>query len=174
MKIEFTARQTEIPDALRRLVERKLAKLAKLLPSVTRAHVTLTADKHRRVAEVGLHSRQLDLLAAAVTDDPRLSLAKALDKLARQADRQRTRRHVRKGAPTPRLARPAPPPRDPETPRVIRSRRGGVKPMSLEEAALELESRPEGVLVFRDASSQRVNVLYRRRDGHLGLIEPEA
>jgi putative sigma-54 modulation protein len=177
MKIEFTGRQTEIPDELRRLVERKLLKLARLLPSVTRAHVTLTADKHRRLAEIGLHSRQLDLAALAVTGDARLSLSRAIEKLARQADRQRTRRQVRKGAPTPRLE-PGSPGRKPETDaeplRVIRSRRGALKPMTLEEAALELESRREGVLVFRDAGSRRVSVLYRRPDGHLGLVEPEA
>ena len=57
---------------------------------------------------------------------------------------------------------------------MIRSRRSAVKPMTLDEAALEMDGRGEGVLVFRDAATERVNVLYRRKDGHLGLIEPEA
>jgi putative sigma-54 modulation protein len=98
MKIEFTGRQTEVPADVRRLAEQKLQKLAKLLPAVTRAHVILTADKHRQVAEVSLHSRQADLAATAVTTDARLSLAAAIGKLERQADKQRTRRKVRKGA----------------------------------------------------------------------------
>ena len=56
---------------------------------------------------------------------------------------------------------------------MIRNRRRAVKPMTLDEAALELETRAEGVLVFRDAGSERMRILYRRKDGHLGLIEPE-
>ena len=58
--------------------------------------------------------------------------------------------------------------------RVIRTRRSAVKPMTLDEAALELEARGDGVLVFRDAATERVSVLFRRKDGHLGLVEPEA
>jgi putative sigma-54 modulation protein len=58
-------------------------------------------------------------------------------------------------------------------PRLIRARRAAVKAMTLDEAALELDGRGEGVFVFRDTASDRVNVLFRRRDGNLGLIEPE-
>ena len=175
MKIEFTGRQTDVPDDVRRLAERKLQKLGKLLPAVTRAHVILTADKHRQVAEVSVHSRHLDLTAVETTTNPRLSVTGAIDKLLRQAQRQRAKRRERKGARSPRLV-PAAPERggDGGAPRVVRSRRAAVKPMTLEEATLEMEGRPEGVLVFRDAATERVSVLFRRKDGNLGLIEPEA
>ena len=177
MKIEFTGRQTEIPDELRRLAERKLQKVGKLLPAVTRAHVILAADKHRQVAEVSVHSRHLDLAAVEVSTNPRLSVAGAIDKLLRQAQRQQARRRERKGAATaapraPRRRRSERPPR--RAPRVVRSRRAAVKPMTLDEAALEMEGRADGVLVFRDAATERVSVLFRRKDGNLGLIEPEA
>ena len=66
MKIEFTGRQTGIPDELRRLAERKLQKVGRLLPAVTRAHVILAVDKHRQVAEVSVHSRHMDLAAIEV------------------------------------------------------------------------------------------------------------
>jgi len=174
MKIEFTGRQTEVPADARRLAEQKLQKLARLLPAVTRAHVILTADKHRQVAEVSLHSRHADLAATAVTTDPRLSLAAAIGKLERQAEKQRTRRKVRKGAESPRTASPPREKADGAGPRVIRTRRSAVKPMTLDEAALELGGRGDGVLVYRDAATERVTVLYRRRDGNLGLVEPEA
>lgn len=176
MKIEFTGRQTEISDELRRLSERKLGKLGKLLPSLTRAHVILSADKRRCVAEVSLHSRQLDLAAVEVSGDFRLSIAGAIEKLQRQAERQRTKQRVRKGAVSPRLAAvpAAPAELEADAPRVIRSRRAAVKPMTIEEAALELDGRRDGVLVYRDATSERVSVLFRRKDGNLGLIEPEA
>ncbi len=175
MKIEFTGRQTGVPDEVRRLAERKLQKVGKLLPSLTRAHVILSADKHRQVAEVSVHSRQLDLAAVDVTTDPRLSVSGAIEKLLRQAQRQRAKRRERKGSASPRLA-PVAPERggDGQAPRVVRSRRVAVKPMTLEEAALEMGGRADGVLVFRDAATERVGVLFRRRDGNLGLIEPEA
>jgi putative sigma-54 modulation protein len=94
----------------------------------------------------------------------------------RQAQRQRARRRERKGAASPRIrAAQAERAGDGATAaRVIRRRRVPVKPMSVDEAALELEGRPEGVLVFRDARTERVQVIFRRRDGNLGLIEPEA
>jgi putative sigma-54 modulation protein len=110
-----------------------------------------------------------------VTTNPRLSVAGAIEKLLRQAQRQRAKRRERKGASSPRLAPPAVERgADGGGPRVVRTRRAAVKPMTLDEAALEIEGRPEGVLVFRDAATERVSVLYRRRDGNLGLIEPEA
>jgi putative sigma-54 modulation protein len=174
MKIEFTGRQTEVPDEVRRVAERKLQKVGKLLPSLTRAHVILSADKHRQVAEVSVHSRHLDLAAVEVTTNPRLSVAGAVDKLLRQAQRQRAKRRERKGAASPRIAPAAPEPGGDGAPRVVRTRRVAVKPMTLEEAALEMGGRTDGVLVFRDAATERVGVLFRRKDGNLGLIEPEA
>jgi len=175
MKIEFTGRQTEVPAELRRLAEGKLQKLGKLLPGVTRAHVILSADKHRQVAEVSVHSRQLDLSAVEATTNPRLSLTSAIDKLLRQAQRQKAKRRDRKGKASPRRAlAPAERGGDGGALRVIRTRRSALKPMTLDEAALEMDGRGEGVLVFRDAATERVSVLFRRRDGHLGLVEPEA
>ena len=176
MKIEFTGRQTGIPDELRRLAERKLQKVGLLLPSVTRAHVILAVDKRRQVAEVSVHSRHMDLAAVEVSANPRLSVAGAIDKLLRQAQRQQAKRRERKGAATPRRALPPEAERGgaAAAPRVVRSRRAAVKPMTLDEAALEMEGRADGVLVFRDAATERVNVLFRRRDGNLGLIEPGA
>ena len=108
MKIEFTGRQTEISNEVRRLAERKLQKVTRVLPRMTRAHVILTADKHRQVAEVSVHSRNLDLSAVEVSTNPRLSVSNAMDKLLRQAQRQRAKQRDRKGAGSAR--RPAPTP----------------------------------------------------------------
>jgi putative sigma-54 modulation protein len=183
MKIEYTGRGTEVTAAVRRAAERKLAKLGKLLPSLTRAHVTLTAERHRQIAEVSVHSRHHDLTAVEATPQAAVSVANAIEKLVRQAEKQRTRLRPRKGAASPRLSPPAPPLVETAapngdgadgSPRVIRSRRSAVKPMTLEEAALEMDGRDDSVLVFRDAATERVNVLFRRKDGNLGLIEPEA
>jgi putative sigma-54 modulation protein len=192
MRIEFTGRQTEVPGPLRKLGERRLAKLARVLPGITRAHVVLSTDRHRQVAEVNVGSPHLDLAAREASADFGASLAAAFEKLERQArhrlgkrlDRKRrggSDRAVRLRAraayapPAPASSRlreredGAEPSR-----RVIRARRIVLRPMSLEEAAMELEQRAEGFLLFRDTETERVGVLYRRKDGHLGLLEPEA
>jgi putative sigma-54 modulation protein len=182
MKIEYTGRQTEISNEVRRLAERKLKKVAKALPRMTRAHVIVTADKHRQIAEVSAHSRNLDLTAVGESSNPRLSVSNAMDKLLRQAQRHQEKRRGRKGASSARRMTPPLETRPtlegdddrPVEPRIIRNRRRAVKPLTLDEATLEIEGRSEGILVFRDASTERMRILYRREDGNLGLIEPEA
>jgi putative sigma-54 modulation protein len=181
MTIEYTGRQTEVPQRLKALAERKLRKLARTLRGITHVHVTLSADKHRKIAEVSVHSPHLDLTATEQSADLGASLATVLDKLTRQAQRQLGKRRERKRrvAPGAQALRAAGTPgaeapgRD-VAPRVIRSRRVPVKPMTVDEAALEVGQSRDGLVIFRDALTERVSVLYRRRDGNLGLIEPEA
>lgn len=177
MRIEFTGRQTEVSPELRALTERKLRKLDRVLHGISDVHVVLEADKHRHIAEVSVHSPHLSLTAADESTDAGASLATVLEKLTRQAQRHMGKRIERKrrgpsratalwsgilGAAEPRRG-----------PRVIRSRRFVVKPMTVDEAVLEVGGNDDGVVVFRNAATARVNVLYKRRDGNLGLIEPE-
>ena len=180
MVIEYTGRQTEVPPEIRAFAERKLRKLAKVLRGITHVHVTLTSDKHRQIAEVGAHSPRLDLTAAEESGDMATSLGTVIDKLTRQAQRHMGRLRERKRRGPSRAtavwsgilaAAPAP---GELSPRVIRSRRFHVKPMTVDEAVLEVGSSDDGFLVFRDAATERVSVLYKRKDGNLGLIEPEA
>ena len=106
MKIEFTGRQTGIPEELRRLAERKLQKVGKLLRAMTRAHVILAVDKHRQVAEVSVHSRHMDLAAVEVSANPRLSVAGAIDKLSARPSGSRPS-GARGRAPPRRAVRPS-------------------------------------------------------------------
>ena len=180
MRVEYTGRHTQVPDAVKRLGDRKLRKLAKHLSGITDVHVILTVGKRSQAAEVTVLSPHGDLAATAESSDIAVSLSTVMDKLIRQAERRVGKQRVRKGGGRrPTSVRTAPPPavsapREERGPRVIRNRRFAVKPMTIEEAALEVGSSTDGVLVFRDASTERVNVLYKRKDGNLGLIEPEA
>jgi putative sigma-54 modulation protein len=177
MRIEFTGRQTEVSPELRSMAERKLRKLEKVLHGISDVHVVLEADKHRQKAEVSVLSRRLTLTAADESTDAGASLATVIEKLTRQAQRHMGKRIERKRrAPSRATAlwsgvlAPAEPRRGP---RVIRTRRFVVKPMTVDEAVLEVGGNDDGVVVFRNATTARVNVLYKRRDGNLGLIEPE-
>jgi putative sigma-54 modulation protein len=178
MKIEFTGRQTDVPDEIRRLAERKLAKLARVLPGITRAHVVLATDKHRQIAEVSIHSRHLDLQARQASADLGGSVAAVVEKLTRQAQRQVGKRRVRTRLVVvkPGSAAARAEGEGPAAERVptIRRRRLPVKPMTVDEAAQVVLARREGFLIFRDARTERVSVLFRQTDGNLGLIEPEA
>jgi ribosome hibernation promoting factor len=179
MRIEYTGRQLEVSPPLRALVERKLRKVSKVLHGITHVHVVMAADKHRQIAEVSIHSSRLSLAATEESDDIAASLATVLEKLTRQAQRhvgklrQRKRRRPAKAVAlwSGVMARS---PADEAGPRVIRSRRFVIKPMTVDEAVLEVGSNEDGLLVFRDAATERVSVLFRRKDGNLGLIEPEA
>jgi len=180
MEVEYTGRQTEVPAEIRTLAERKLKKLEKVLGRPLRAHVILAADKHRQIAEVSVHSPHLDLTAAEETEDMGASVATVMDKLTRQAQRhlgkwrQRKRRApARATALWSGVLGAAAAPQDGGL-RVVRSRRIVVKPMTVEEAARQVGANDDEFLVFRDAATKRVNVLYKRKDGNLGLIEPEA
>ena len=177
MKIEFTGRPTAVPAELRRLAERKLEKLGRVLPGITRVHVISTTDRHRRTAEISVHSRHLDLTARETTEDMSASIGLVVDKLTRQAQRQvgRRRERSRPGAARAKATGApleAPVPEAPSV-RVIRSRRLAGKPMTVDEAAAEMLGREEGFLIFRDAQTERVQVIFRRKDGNLGLVEPE-
>ncbi|HET6899746.1 MAG TPA: ribosome-associated translation inhibitor RaiA [Vicinamibacteria bacterium] len=179
MRVVFTGRHMDVHDSVRRLGDRKVRKLARILRGITDVHVILTADKRRVNAEVNVHSPHLDLAATEQAEDAGVALSTVMDKLTRQAERRVGKMRVRKGGGRrPTSVRTTPPvvsaPREEPGPRVIRNRRFAVKPMTIEEAALEVGASADGVLVFRDASTERVNVLYRRKDGNLGLIEPEA
>ena len=178
MRVEYTGRHLEVPPEIRRLGDRKLRKLERVLPGITDVRVILSTDRHRQVAEVSVHSRHLDLTATEASADHALSLSTAMDKLTRQAEKRVGKQRVRKGgaraASLRTIAAAGSVPAEERGPRVIRSRRFVAKPMTVEEAAIEVGASAEGVLVFRDAATERVNVLYRRKDGNLGLIEPEA
>lgn len=180
MQIEYTGRQTDVPHALKTLAERKLRKLERVLGRITHVHVVLAVDKHRHSAEVTLQSPHLELAATEVSGDLGVSLATVVEKLTRQAQRhlgklrQRKRRTPARDTALWSGVLAAPEKRGGDGPRVIRSRRFMVKPMTVEEAVREVQVSDDGFVVFRDAATERMHVLYRRKDGHLGLIEPEA
>ena len=177
MRIDFTGRQMEIGLELRRYTEERLRKIVRILGDRFEMHVILTAEKHRRIAEITLKMRDHTLVGVEETGDARTSINGALDKLERQAVRWLERRRTRKRRPKPASAvllnvlgveRV-----DHEEPRVMETERVPIKPMTVEEAIDALDQSRAGAVVFRNPATERVNVLYHRLDGNLGLIEPE-
>ncbi len=190
MNIDITGRHIEITPALREFAADKLGKLSKLLDGPVDAHVVLFIEKHRHVAEIQVKSRRGLFSGQEETGDLYASINEVVDKIEKQIRRSKDKRTARKRRDATRLpqaalaieaatASPETAEADPahaeeEPPgRIVRSRRYRLKPLSPEDAAMELESTGEDVLVYRDAMTYRVNVIHRLGDGRFGLVDPE-
>jgi ribosome hibernation promoting factor len=190
MQLEITGRHVEITPALREFAEEKLHKLERLLDEPLEIHVVLSIEKHRQMAEIQVKCRSAVFAGAEETADLYASIGEVVDKLEAQARRHKEKlrtRRVKHGPRSPEAAAemeaeaaPRAPHVEPEGPPeieargfLVRGRGYRVKPLSPEDAVLELESTNEDVLVFRDAETDRVNVVYRRKDGNFALVEPE-
>ncbi len=177
MEISFTGRQMEIPPSLRQYTEKRLRKLSRLLRDGTDVHVILTAEKHRRTAEITLNFRDHTLVGFEESADALSSVNGALNKLKRQTVRFLERRRTRKRRPKPVAAvllnvlRPAHGHR--EDRQVLETQRLPLRFLTVEEAVGDADLRRRGLVVFRNPATDRVNVLYRRQNGDLTLIEPE-
>ena len=188
MNIEITGLHVDITPALREFVEEKLNKLDRVLDGPSEAHVVLAISKHRHMAEIKVVAKHTVLSGMVETGDLYASVGEVADKLERQALKHKEKIHDHKHRRGPRdpdvaatigahaseeVASATEAPAG-SAPRIVRSERYRVKPMSAEEALLELEATAEDVLVFREAETSRINVLYRQEDGNFGLIDPES
>ncbi len=190
MSVECTGRNVEISPSLRELARRQTQGLERRLGGPAVVRVVLSHEKHRFGAEViASHRRRHWKAQEETAGDPRAAMTLAFEKIEAQAKRDLGRRRDRMHGGTPaasiRKTRPAveelsesggeAEPPSAATARIVRSgqRRLPIKPMSAEEAGMRLESSRQEFLVFRDAASEKISVLYRRRDGDFGLIVPE-
>jgi ribosome hibernation promoting factor len=169
----------EITPALRKYTEGHMRKLTRVLRDRFGAHVILTAEKHRRIAEITLKFRDRTLVGVEETSDVLTSINGAINKLTRQALRSLERKRTRKRRPKPASAILlnvlGPGRADHEGRQVLQTERIAIKPLTIQDAIEELESARarSDIVVFHNPETERLNVLYRRHDGNLGLIEPE-
>jgi putative sigma-54 modulation protein len=175
MRLVLTGRHVDVTPALRRNAERRLAKLDKLLhEGVVSAQVILSIEKYRQVIEVVVHVRGDHMLRAiaASTAWP-TSLADAVEKLTQQAQKLKGKweERVRQARTSKRVPESRPARRRPG---IVRAAAYEVKPMAVAEAAQGVGDTPDAFVVFRNAETDAINVLYRRKGGGLGLIEPES
>ena len=173
MRLDISGRHLAVTAATRTFAEQRLAHTLKLLNnSAVSAHVSLEKERGRIRAEVSLHVKHEHFLHGAGTGpDAASAISAAADRVERQAEKLKGKwsgRRRRLPVPTAPRAAAANGKR-----RIIRTRRYAVKPMSIEDAAAEIGESNDAVIVFRNSTSDTVTVLYRRPDGHLGLIEPE-
>jgi putative sigma-54 modulation protein len=180
MTLLFTGRKADLTPELKSFTEEKLARLERILHESPDAHVVLTREKHRHRAEIVVRARIGTLTAKADGAEFEESLGLAIDRLLSQArkhhskiakgrKRRAMRESLRRG---PDISEVAAPPAS-DGPVVVPMGRVAVRAMSVEEALVRLQELSDPFFVFRDADSQRVCLLFRRRDNRYGLVETE-
>jgi putative sigma-54 modulation protein len=176
MKFEYSGRHIEVTPALRTHVEGHFKRIEHIFRGKPiKAHVIIEVERGRHRSEIVVNWRNDVLTATTRNSDMYRSLSESIDKIEKQALKlknkviDRSHRAVNVGAITRRTAELKP---APARPRIIPARRYAVKPVAPEEAALMLNGDTTSFLVFRNAENQRISVIYRRKDGNFGLIEP--
>ena len=182
MNIEFVGRHLQVGEKTRDFAAEKLERLHKFLSEPVDAHIVLEAGKFRHTAEIQLRCGAREFLAKEEAVDLHDALALAAEKIVEQAKRTRKRevdeprRKDRSQAsaqqwPVEVLTRESV--RQGESPIVVKSSSLQIHSMTINEAALKLESSRSEFVVFRDLENERVSVIYRRHDDDYGLIVPE-
>jgi putative sigma-54 modulation protein len=174
MTITYTARQTELTPDIEKFCERRMASLQKLFGYPLETHLILSVEKYRNKVEINVKTKGATLNAVSETQDMSSSLGEVFGNIERRAKKEKEKQRERKRRKVKESAPAAPPEAAAEQERrVIRSRRYSMKPMTVDEALLLFESSRDEVIVFREFDTEKWVVLYRRKDGHFGLIEPE-
>ncbi|NLU51021.1 MAG: ribosome-associated translation inhibitor RaiA [Syntrophomonadaceae bacterium] len=178
MRIEVRGKNIELTGALRDYVGKRLSKLERFIDDAREAQVTLSVEGESHRVEVTIPLNGIILRGEETTDDMYSSIDLVIDKLEKQIDKYKTkiyRRYrgvgLKKGAVDPTVLKEE---KEKEEPvKVLRTKRFALKPMDVEEAVMQMNLLGHSFFVFFNADSNEVNVVYRRKDGNYGLIEPE-
>ena len=180
MNLQVKGRNLEVSDQIRQYAEDKLGKLDRLVNDPTRVELELAVEKNpsiadNQIAEATVWTKGPVLRARESSGDMKASIDQLVDKLERQVKRYRDKRRPRKhdrpesAVPEPGLLERL---EEDQATAIVKTKQFAVKPMAPDEAVLQLELVGHDFFVFRNAESDEVNVVYRRRDGNYGLIEP--
>lgn len=175
MKITYTARKVNLRDNFKERVEKKLAKLNKLFSDNATANVVVTLEKNRQTVEITIRDRGMVYRAESTMPEMNDALDRTVDILIRQIRKNKTKleKRLKSGSlddfvqDTPEIE---------EEPvdeyKVIRKKQVLVKPLSVDEAILEMNMISHDFFMFINAETDEVNVVYKRADGNYGLLEP--
>lgn len=173
MEIAVTFRHMEPSESIRSYAEEKISKINKYLDFPIEAHIVLAAEKFRRVVDVTVSVNGTIIKAMEETEDMYSAIDQVMDKIETQVKRYRSK--IRKRRSENRL--------NEETEEIeelgleepsIEVEKLVAKPMDPEEAAMQFSMTQQDFMVFRNSRSSDINVIYRRKDGNFGLIEPSS
>ena len=177
MQTSVTFKNIDPSDHLKAYVSDKLDRFDKYLDNPAEANVVLAVEKFRHIAEINIAGDRLTIVGSEETNDMYSAIDMALDKLETQIKKSKQKIRERRLASKNRnrslldVADNLP---DEDAERQIKIRNIEYKPMDIEEAVLQMDLIEDNFLVFTNARNDQINVLYRRRDGHYGLIQPNS
>lgn len=177
MNVIVTGKNVDLTDALKAYAEDKVKKFDKFDANITEASFTFSLEKYRHKVEASLNLNGQPIQAESVTEEMYSSIDDVLDKLGRQVTKlkgkQGPRRQPDRGGAT--VAAPSVEEASAEEQAgrlIIKSNRFNPKPMTAEEAAMQMDLLKQDFFVFISSSGSDMNVVYRRKDGNVGLIQP--
>ena len=179
MIITISGKNIEVSDYLEELINKKVNKLDKYFPEDTQAHVTPSVERNRHIVEVTIPYAGGLIRGEETSGDMYASVDNVLSKLEKQIVRHRTKleKSLRAGAfraPEPVYADAfTQDDLDEEAAKVVKVKRFDIKPMTVDEAMLQLEMLGHSFYMFTNGDTNQINVIYKRKDGNYGLIEPE-
>lgn len=175
MKISVTLRNAEGENWQKGYVEERLKKLKKYIGNPVDARVILSVEKFRNTAEINLLADGLNINSSEEEKDMHTAIDNAIEKIERQLKKRKEK--IRTGKANSRLGEvgggPVPGEEEEELPeaKVVETRKIVLKPMSIEDAVLEMETTKNRFVIYRDLSTEKVSVIYRREDGKFALME---
>jgi len=174
MNVQYTARQAALTPEIKAYCERRLGRLKNLVDDVLDINIILGAQKGRSKAEINVKAKGRSLIVVEETLDMMDSLNRAFDTLETRIrkDRAKFREKKRRGGRERKALAPVVEVPEAEK-RVVRANFFSLKPMTIEEALVQLDAKAKEVFLFRREGSQTWAAVYRRKDGHYGLVEPE-
>ena len=179
MRLQVKGKNLEVSDSIRKYAEQKLGKLERQLHDLTQVELELAVERNpsiaaNQVAEATIWTKGPVLRAREASGDMRASIDGLTEKLLRQVEHYRTRRSPRaaRGAAEPDSGGNSTVAQDTE-PQIVKTKQFPVKPMTAEEAVLQLELIGHDFFVFKNADTDDISVVYRRKNGGYGLIEPQ-
>lgn len=175
MKVTVIAKNIELTQALKEIVQKKISKLEKYFEVEVEAKATLSIQKNRQIIEVTIPFNGAILRSEESTDDMYKSIDLVDDKLERQIRKQKTRlsRKNNGSLKFAALNDSKVESNEDDEGSLVKVKKFGVKPMDSEEAILQMDLLGHNFFVYQDSESSKVNVVYKRKDGNYGLLEPE-
>lgn len=174
MKVKVIGKNIEVTEALKNIIEKKLSRLDRYFDSNVEAHTTLRVQKNNHTIEVTIPFNGVILRAEELNEDMYVSIDIVIDKLERQIRKQKTRLERRNHGNSLKF-QSIPQYADNEEEnidsKIVKIKKFSFKPMSAEEAVLQMELLGHSFFVYMNDDSSEVNVVYKRKDGNYGLIE---
>ena len=173
MNIEFTGRGTEVTDALKQFTNEKMKKISRFLDNILDVSVTFSVEKHRHTVEIIVKAGSDKIVAKETTNDMYNSIGGALDKVERQAKKLKTKvSRKRKDAVSMEEELTGGEITSPDSDmRIVPLSLTRFKPMTVQEAALEIENGPNPFVIFRNhEENEALTVLFRQDDNTMGIV----